>query len=713
MSLCNRSMIPGRTEIQEAQHTGIYGYCSRQKVTYGASAVVLSDKKQFPSFFRLFPSDKIVSQGIAKFVKHIGWTWVGIIAEETDFGLLGSQIVNDNLLNLGVCVSFYETIPTVNSGAQVLHAVQVLKTSTAKGIILFFSQYNMYLIIEEIKRQNISEKVWIVSESWSAFTPFENNAFMVLNGSIIFGIHNGEIRGFREFLYQLSPATSADDIYVNIFWEHVFGCKWTSNVGGNTTYSEVNAGVKICSGAEELYGIDIPFFDMSTLRITYNAYICVYVIANALHNLYSYRARESSYSNSSCIHISCFEPWQLLLYVKKVHFRTKSGDDVFFDENGDPPAVYDILNWLVAEDGTSKYFKIGRFDPGAQMPLSVCSELCAPGYRKVIQEGQALCCFRCVPCSEVEIANISDSIDCLRCPDEYWPNKERSTCVKKIAEFLSFSEPLGATLAIISIINALIPIFILLIFVKHRDTPIVKANNRGLTYLLLLSMILCSLCPLMFIGRPQVLSCMVRQPAFSIIFTLSVSCVLSKTVMVVLAFNATKPNSRLKKWASPTFSYMLVLLCVLFQVTICCTWLATSPPYPEQNMKSQTGKILLECNEGSPLAFWSMLGYMGFLASLSFALAFLSRNLPDSFNEGKLITFSMLVFVTVWLAFVPAYISTRGKYMVAVEIFTILSSSVGLLFCIFVPKCYIIVIRPEMNTKDYLMGKGTIALKKK
>lgn len=38
------------------------------------------------------------------------------------------------------------------------------------------------------------------------------------------------------------------------------------------------------------------------------------------------------------------------------------GEQVQFDENGDPAASYDIINWHLGADGKVKFLQVGQFD---------------------------------------------------------------------------------------------------------------------------------------------------------------------------------------------------------------------------------------------------------------------------------------------------------------------------------------------------------------
>ncbi|XP_073459915.1 vomeronasal type-2 receptor 26-like [Aquarana catesbeiana] len=342
-----------------------------------------------------------------------------------------------------------------------------------------------------------------------------------------------------------------------------------------------------------------------------------------------------------------------------------------------------------------------------KVPKSQCSESCSPGYRKVPGFSIQYCCHSCVPCSYGEISNITDSENCMKCPDHEWPNENKTRCIAKEVEFLSFTDDkISLVFITFSPLCFGKTLLVLAIFILHQDTPVVKANNKSLSFVLLVSIMLGFLCVFLFLGRPVDVTCLLRQISFGILFTIAVSSVLAKTIMVCIAFKATKPNSVWRKWIGVKLPTCIVLACSSVQVIICVSWLSISPPYQELDTYSYQEKIIIQCNEGSVIGFYSVLGYMGILAAVSCIIAFFARTLPDSFNEAKYITFSMLVFCSVWIAMIPAYLSTKGKYTVAVEIFAILISNNGLLYCIFITKCFRILCRPELNTKGYLHSKG-------
>uniref|UniRef100_A0A5F9DML4 G-protein coupled receptors family 3 profile domain-containing protein n=1 Tax=Oryctolagus cuniculus TaxID=9986 RepID=A0A5F9DML4_RABIT len=237
---------------------------------------------------------------------------------------------------------------------------------------------------------------------------------------------------------------------------------------------------------------------------------------------------------------------------------------------------------------------------------------------------------------------------CVKCPDLQYANTERNKCFHKRVTFLSFEDALGMILVCTALCFSVLTVVVLGVFVKYRDTPIVKANNRCLSYILLITLIFCFLCSLLFIGRPNKTTCVLQQTTFGVVFTVAISTVLAKTITVLLAFRVTGPGRRMRHWLISGLPNSIIPICCLIQLALCGFWLGTSPPFIDTDAHSEHGHIILVCNKGSVTALYCVLGFLGSLALASFTVAFLARNLPDKFNEAKFLTFSMLVFISVW-----------------------------------------------------------------
>nr|XP_028560470.1 vomeronasal type-2 receptor 26-like [Podarcis muralis] len=620
--------------------------------------------------------------------EELVWTWIGVIAMDNENGERFVQTISPMFTKSGVCFAFIERIPNFSFISEMYGLLQQaaniqdqIFSSKANVVVASGESFSMatfrwlsYLSEHDDMTKNVKSKVWITTAQveFASFVYQRYWGSEIFSGAIAFEIHFRKPPGFYQYVLHRNPSSTDGDGFIRNFWQQAFEC-----VFPDITEDRVEG--NICTGEEKLENLPGSLFEMSMTGHSYSIHSAVYAMAHALHAMSTSRLRHRGIAYGGRGKNPNQEFWQLHHFLRSISFNNTAGDVVFINQNGEAASSLDIVNWIIFTNQSLHRVRVGRIDPQA------------PPDQSLLLDDDAI--------------TWHNMNDCHKCPDKEYPSKNREACLPKDISFLSYEEPLGISLACFSISLSLITALVLGTFIKHHDTPIVIANNRNLTYALLISLLLCFLCALLFIGRPEKVTCLLRQTAFGIIFSTAVSCVLAKTFMVVLAFMATKPESRMRKWVGKGLGHSILLSCSIVQAGICTVWLTTSPPYPDVDMHSVMEEIILECNEGSVAMFYCVLIFMSCLATVSFAVAFLARKLPDSFNEAKFITFSMLVFCSVWLSFIPSYLSTKGKYMVAVEIFSILASGFGLLGCIFSPKCYIIILRPELNNREQLIRK--------
>ncbi|XP_066485891.1 vomeronasal type-2 receptor 26-like [Tiliqua scincoides] len=722
--------LESEISLHMATQSGIYKI---PQIAYCAFAPAINVKMQLPSFYRVVPNEAHQYRGIVRLLQHFQWTWVGIVAMDDDNGEEFVRTMRKMLTKHGLCIAFSKKILALS---ELQETIDLSNPHEPEILSLFYSEVRVYVLNAEFQAttglrwllsvytilegttETTIGKVWIMTAQWDFSTLAIHKDFdiQVFHGALSFSLHSNKVPGFSEFLWYLHPESQKGDDFIRIFWEQAFDCLFSESEEGKESR-------KICTGHERLENLPGTIFEMSMTGQSYSIYNAVHAVAHALQKMSSYRPKHRTMES-----LPIPLPIQLHPFLRSISFNNSAGDTISFDEEGElADGSFDLINWVTFPNQSFLKVKAGRMDPWAfpekeftineevitwhstfnqVMPLALCNDHCYPGYSRKKKEGKPFCCYDCDPCPEGKFSYQKDMDDCLKCPKDQFPNRNQDQCLPKDLHFLSFTEPLGIVLSFLALSFSLLTALVFRIFMKNHDTPIVKANNRDLTYSLLVSLLLCFLCSLLFIGQPQKMTCYLRQTSFGLVFSVAVSCVLAKTITVVLAFMATKPGSRMRKWVGKRLANFIILGCSLIQATICAVWLCTASPFPDLDMDSLTEEIIVECNEGSISMFYYVLGYLGFLATVSFTMAFQARKLPDSFNEAKFITFSMLVFCSVWLSFIPPYLSTKGKSTVAVEIFSILASSAGLLGCIFFPKCYIILLRPELNSKDQLIRRN-------
>ncbi|XP_053120530.1 vomeronasal type-2 receptor 26-like [Hemicordylus capensis] len=719
--------LASKTSIQISNIMDIYKI---PQLSYGSFDPSLGDKIQFPFFYRMVPNEDAQFRGIIQLLHHFAWKWIGLVAPDDDNGESFVLMLMSLLTKHGICIAFTQKVFATFSFIEIkgqLEEIESTFSQTKANVVVVYGDSHALITLTiwmDLKYQKakwaLIGKVWLLTANWD-FTAMDSKGFWSLkpfHGALSFTIHTNDVPGFLDYLQTLNPQHP----YGNFLFQKFCKDVWKSaHRISEMPFTMVQTK---CTGEEQMKSLPGAVFEKSMSGHSYSTYNAVHVVGHALDEIYTSGSKDRVWRKKDRLQLLNMQQWELHRILRSIRFNNSAGDEVFFNENQESAAGYDIVNCIVFPNQSFTRVKVGRINPqGGQeliikddalvwnnwfnqmLPRSTCCESCHSGYIRKIQEGKPVCCYDCTPCPEGTISNQTDMDHCDKCSDEQHSNMERNQCIPKVIHFLSYEEPLGLVLAVSSLFLSFVTAFILATFVQHQDTPIVKANNRDITYILLGSLLLCFLCSFLFIGQPSKVTCLLRQTTFLVIFSVAVSSVLAKTITVVLAFQVTQPGSKMRKWLRKGVANSIILVSFLGELGICSVWLATNPPFPVLDMHSQSGQIIIQCDEGSFNMFYCALSYMAFLAMVSFLVAFLARNLPDSFNEAKFITFSMIIFCSVWVCFMPTYLSTKGKYMVAVEIFSILVSGAGLLGCIFIPKCYILILRPKQNSKKLLTRK--------
>ncbi|OCT56244.1 hypothetical protein XELAEV_18000422mg [Xenopus laevis] len=688
--------LVSETTVPIAQILSVFGYT---QISYGATDPVLSDRFNFPYFFRTTGSDDSYYLVISKIAKYFQWNWVGIITFEDDRGERDLQLLKYYLSSENICVDFTLKLTTVLLGNRMV--METLQKSST-NIIIFCGAVNIEAVIQfKYLKEMVSEKTFIFTTNWLYYNHIFTFSQEFFYGSLLLmqnKADNANNDPYVLFSNQFNPSRFPDDKLLENIWMYYHSCLSKNQQKNKYLEKIFKTSLHNCSGQESILNIILFNNRFHTLNMMF----AIDLLTSTLYHMHYTFGMETSGMNRKMYNYR----YKVHHYLKRIDINYSRIKILFSKERGEFVSQYVIMNLYGRSDQKSAWKQCGTYIPwapahqqlyitpdeiqwktkGNKVPRAQCSDSCPTGFRKTPKPRAKSCCYDCAPCSEGEISNTTENEICNKCPDMEWPNEKSNTCIGKNEDFLSYTNDMFSVFFIsVSVFLYLIALLILGLFIVYWN--MVKENNRSLSLVLLVSIKLSFLSVFMFLGRPVDITCMLRIITFGITFSIAVSSLLAKTIMVCVAFKATKPGSSWRKWVGVKLSNSVVLFGSSIQIIICMTWLVISPPFQELDLHTYPGTIIIQCNEGSAIGFYSVIGYMGLLAAVSFVLAFLAQTLPDSFNEAKYITFSMLLFCSVWITMIPAYLSTKGKNTVCVEIFAILTSSAGLLASIFLPKC--------------------------
>ncbi|XP_036069944.1 extracellular calcium-sensing receptor-like [Oryzias melastigma] len=263
------------------------------------------------------------------------------------------------LSNRGDYPSFFRTIPNdiyrTDPRQRFLDVVNIIKKSTSKVIVAFADGTDLDILFRELHAQSVTGLQWVGSEGWITYrqiaTPMN---YAVVQGAVGFAALSSPIPGLQEFLRNSKPSITEGNQGLVELWEMVFNC--------TLKYKTEAQDYKPCNRMETLRKVNLPFTDVSDTSLLNNIYKGTYAIAHALNMLINFENEQGPFENNSCADRKNIQPWQVLYYLSRVNFTTDTGENVFFDDLGDPVAHYALVNWQMDETGHTLFQTIGYYD---------------------------------------------------------------------------------------------------------------------------------------------------------------------------------------------------------------------------------------------------------------------------------------------------------------------------------------------------------------
>ncbi|XP_056645279.1 metabotropic glutamate receptor isoform X2 [Diorhabda sublineata] len=709
-------VVGGSYSSVSLQVANLLGLFHIPQISPASTAKALSDKTRFKYFARTVPPDTFQSSALVDIVKSVNWSYVSTIYSEGSYGEYGIEVFHREAQERNVCIATAEKVPSAADDKEFDNIIHKLKKKiNAKGVVLFTRAEDARRILQAAKRGNASQTFyWVASDGWGKQQKLVEGVEDVAEGAITVELQSNSIPGFDKYMMSLTPEKNSRNPWFEQYWEDTFGCMLEKNIPLETNHT-----FNVCS-ADLRLSQSVGYEQESKVQFVVDA---VYAFALALHNLYEDLCKDYN-QTGVCPAMTQYDGGDFYKkYLLNVSFTDLAGSPVKFDTCGDGLARYDILNYqrLLNASGyhyrkVGKWFNYLQLDPNhlvfennaTTVPTSACSLPCEPGMIKK-QQGDT-CCWICDKCEEYEF--VYDEFTCKDCGPGYWPYIDKLSCYALELQYMRWNTPYAFVPAAFSCLGILVTFAVIILFVKHNDTPLVRASGRELSYMLLFGILLCYLNTFALLAKPTTEICITQRFGIGVGFSIIYGALLTKTNRISRIFDSASKSAQRPSYISPKSQVIITCSLIAVQIILTLVWMIVEPPgtrfhYPTRN------QVILKCKIQDMSFLFSQLYNMVLITTCT-VYAVKTRKIPENFNESKFIGFTMYTTCIIWLAFIPIYFGTGNAYEVSILLQTQLTTlcvatsmnATVALVCLYSPKVYIIVLHPDKNVRKLTMNSA-------
>lgn len=667
------------------------------QIAYSATSMDLSDKSLYKYFMRVVPSDMQQARAMVDIVKRYNWSYVSAIHTEGNYGESGMEAFKDMAAKEGICIAHSDKIYS-NAGEQSFDKLlQKLRGHLPKARVVacFCEGMTVRGILMAMRRQRlVGEFLLVGSDGWADRYDVTDGYQKEAAGGITIKLKSAYVTWFDDYYLNLKPDANLRNPWFPEFWQHRFQCRLKGHPQESTAYN------RTCTWRESLRH---QYAQDTKMGFVINA---IYSMAYGLHTM---QQTLCPGYKGLCENMRPIDGRKLLDFLMKTNFTGVSGEAILFDQNGDSPGRYEIMNFKQIREDEYAYIHVGSWDQGglkmndeeiwsnnSEIIQSVCSEPCQKAQIKVIRKGEVSCCWTCTPCKENEF--VFDEYTCRACELGSWPTDDLTGCERIPVQYVRWGDPEPIAAVVFACLGLMATLFVTSVFIKFWDTPVVKSSSRELCYIILAGICLGYLCTFSLIAKPHIVYCYLQRLGIGLSPAMSYSALVTKTNRIarILAGSKKKICTKKPRFMSACAQLVIAFLLILLQLGIIVALLIIEPPQVIYDYPS-IREVHLICNL-TTLGVVAPLGYNGLLILSCTFYAFKTRNVPANFNEAKYIAFTMYTTCIIWLAFVPIYFGSN--YKIITMCFSVSLSATVALCCMFVPKVYIMLAKPEKNVRS-------------
>ncbi|XP_057310887.1 metabotropic glutamate receptor 3-like [Hydractinia symbiolongicarpus] len=623
------------------------------------------------NMLRTVPSDSYRIDAALEFLKKIKWNYVGVVGSYGNDGQReGAKFVN-KLSSIDACLSMNLNIPSNGTKDDYNDILNRLNRYTRIKVLILFTTLrdsrNMFKAIGEL---NLRGRFYILcmygcTNFFEVTHGVEHSAL----GVISLDVNYPKVKGLKKYFLNQRPSNTSAD-YFKKYWQDVFSC--------NLKYSTNRKYDRNCSDKEQLS--DKHYFPLSPVSLVVNA---AHSIGEIVKYLIQHACRSGTdfIKNDTCtLHPKRdLKYYDIQLYIIAIYYLHVTEDGKILDnsplvDSFDPQLAikYDfhqftnnsgsfenqlIGRWVTYYGDANKISKLVLYNnQNLSAMKATCSSDCPPGFIKDRDANIQIsrCCWRCQICPRNTIV-VNDT--CHPCKETEKAQINRNICLKLPVKFIDFdTSVLPYVVVIICVIGHCLVLSVVGFFIKYDSFRIIRASGRDLCYMMLMGIFLVLSCPIIFLVRPTLFVCIVREGLPGVAFLCCYAPLFLKVNRIYRIFNHATKSVTKPVMVSSRSLLITASIIVSVQIALMAVWFISNVPQPIQIISSHKSYITLSCKDtASPLLLLLNLAISVFFMLACTVLAFKTRHYPKNYNEAKYIGISLYITCVAWSIFVPAY----------------------------------------------------------